>query len=228
MAGTRAFRRIGTGPLQDLGVAGPYTRSYATAAGNDGDTVIGTMDFGVTSSFSEAFRWTEDGGMQLLGFTRPGDRTSRALGISRDSQTVVGVSVSPAGTRQAFRWTAGGGMSVLPDAPGSSAGSVALASNFDGTVIGGTSGLISRAAVWRGNGVEVLGLPGGFSHQSAAWCVSDSGNLIGGSVSQNADNVAAVWTSAGAFMLSSYLTTNGVTGHETGRCSKSGVSRLMV
>lgn len=209
--GYRAVRRVGDGPLEDLGSAGSYTHFAAQAAGSDGDTVIGNADFGPTSFFGQAFRWTESGGMQLLGYTRPNDWRSVAAGISRDSQVVVGYSEAPNGVRQAFRWMSSTGMIVLPDAPGSTDGSTAIATNADGSIVVGHSG---RAVVWREDQLQILGLPQGFDRQGGPVCVNDAGSVLGGYVTQIGDNVAAVWTDAGAFTLAQYLTDNGVTSHQ--------------
>jgi uncharacterized membrane protein len=196
----RAFRRVGNGPLQDLG-AGPYERSYASGVSGDGSVVVGHGEFTQFGQpFGQAFRWTEQGGMQFLGVLHAGSRISVANGGSRDGGTVVGYNdgIAP----EAFVWRQGTGIQPLPPLPGgstlfSSAGGV----NADGSVIVGdviAADNMHHAVRWLAAGPEDLGL-------GAALAVSDNGLVVVG-VNQ------FVWTSVtGRTTLPSYLGLFGVT-----------------
>lgn len=212
-AESRAFRRVGNGPLVDLGVVPGNTRSYSRAISGDGSVVVGGCEW---SQFNEvagqAFRWTEQGGIQGLGYTRPGGNFSQAQGISRDGTTIVGVSQSggSAGPRDAFVWREGAGMQALPGLPGSTGWNAATAVNADGSVIVGqaeTTGQHLRAARWTSSGIQDLGVPPGY-HESFAKAVSGDGNVIGGQLS---NFTAFLWTpSTGILPLSDYLTSLGI------------------
>ena len=62
----------------------------------------------------EAFRWTETGGMEGLGFLIEGSLYSRANDVSADGSVVVGFS-RYGSTTEAFRWTESGGMESVID-----------------------------------------------------------------------------------------------------------------
>lgn len=118
---SRAYRRVGSGPLVDLGVLPGTTRSYARGISGDGSTVVGACEFSQsTGLFGQAFRWTAQGGMQGLGYTRPGGTMSRAQAISRDGSTIVGYSQSDGfgGPVEGFVWREGAGIQALPNVPG--------------------------------------------------------------------------------------------------------------
>lgn len=123
--------------------------SEARGISADGTVVCGfsRSDNAGTNNF-EAFRWTEAGGMQPLGFN-PGDpiRSSVANGISRDGTVVVGQGVSPPGL-DGFRWV-GGVMSSLGDLPGGQYLSYAYACSGDGSVVIGQGAGASGFPVWR-------------------------------------------------------------------------------
>jgi uncharacterized membrane protein len=202
----RAFRRVGGGPLQDLGAAG-YQQSYALGVSGDGSTVVGTLQSTVGSEpVGQAFRWTDSGGMQPLGWLHAGSRISESLGISRDGSTIVGYS--DAAFSEAFVWRQATGMMALPPAT-PTASSRANAANADGSVVVGASG--SYAAVWTSSGVQSLGtLPG--SLFSGAYAISDNGGLVGGVAAGGAlPQTAFVWTvGSGMMPLVSYLTSAGI------------------
>jgi probable HAF family extracellular repeat protein len=84
--------------------------SVAYGVSADGRVVVGWAlnDAGQR----RAFRWTESGGMQVLG-TLPGGGWSYAFGVSADGRVVVGSAITAAGRWRAFRWTAAGGMEDL-------------------------------------------------------------------------------------------------------------------
>ena len=86
--------------------------SGASAVSRDGSVVVGTS---TSSSGSEAFRWTRDGGMVGLGALPGGTFGSTAAGVSGDGSVVVGNSNGGSSTSGLFRWTSAGGMVALDD-----------------------------------------------------------------------------------------------------------------
>ncbi len=217
----RAYRRIGNGSLQNLGLLPGQTESFALGVSGDGATVVGYADHleGPFDGYGEAFRWTEPGGMQGLGYVRPGGTWSAARGISRDGTTIVGENQTGGvgGDTEAFIWTAAGGMRALPGLPGSGFNDweQANAANADGSVVVGWADVpgagSSHAARWVGAVLQDLGtLPGiPYSH---AWSVSDNGQVIGGTAYGGGQRAATVWTpTAGMLDLGSFLALHGVT-----------------
>jgi T5SS/PEP-CTERM-associated repeat protein/probable HAF family extracellular repeat protein len=95
---------------------GGIFRSVAWDASGDGQVVVG---YGNSDSGTEAFRWTEDGGMVGLGDLkgapgRPDEFHSWAMEVSEDGSIVVGSSRS--GTVDtAFVWDNTNGMQSLKD-----------------------------------------------------------------------------------------------------------------
>src|SRR5678815_446987 len=138
-ANYRAFRRVGAGTLDDLGPLLNYQAGHAFGVSGDGNSVVGTgyTQFTGGSGIGQAFRWTEQGGMQPLGFLSPNHSYSDARAISRDGSTVVGVSTPDSGSSgAAFVWRQGTGMQGLPPLPGSTTlFTRADAANADGSVI---------------------------------------------------------------------------------------------
>ena len=208
----RSFRRVGAGPLQDLGTAG-WANSEALGVSGDGGTVVGWNHGG--SGFGQAFRWTETGGMQPLGYLRPNGSRSQAFGISRDGTTIVGESQSDgfSGPVEAFVWREGTGMQALPGLPGAWVNeNSARATNTDGSVIVGMGAAISRTHAIRWvNGVpEDLGLLPGYL-DSVAWAMNDDGSVIAGACTGVPTTTGFVWTEvSGLQSISAYLAAHGV------------------
>lgn len=113
---------------------------------DDGQVVIGLVE-DVSPGPNEAFRWTEAGGLQRLGFLGDGE-WSEAYGISADGLTVVGAA--EAGfpiSGEAFKWTEATGMVGLgqvtyafPGSPGfpqTTLETTAYAASADGSVVVG-------------------------------------------------------------------------------------------
>lgn len=211
--GGRAFRRVGSGPMVDLGVLPGTTRSLARGISGDGSVVVGGCEYSQsTEAYGQAFRWTPQGGMQGLGYALPFGSYSVARAVSRDGTTIVGQSQS-GGTgnhTDAFVWREGAGMQALPGLPGSDSWTSASAVSADGSVIVGqaeTTSNLLHAVRWTASGIQDLGVPPGYL-QSLALAVNDDGSVIGGRLSN--DN-AFVWTSStGILPLSSYLAAAGV------------------
>lgn len=90
--------------LGDL--AGGGFSSTALGVSGDGSVVVGYSE---STSGTEAFRWTQAGGMVGLGDLAGGWFDSHANGVNNDGSVVVGNSNSANGN-EAFRWTQAGGM----------------------------------------------------------------------------------------------------------------------
>ncbi len=217
--GMRPFRRLGNGPIQDLGLPPGEERGFATGVSGSGGVIVGWGEHSqFTNAYGQAFRWTESGGMQGLGYTRPNGTLSIANGISRDGSTIVGFSESdgPGGDVEAFRWTQAGGMDSLPGLSGAPFIShEAEAVNADGSVVVGrgpsaTPQGHNHAIRWLNGVPEDLGTVAGFS-RSVAWAVDDSGAVIGGVTYTGQPTSAFVWTpSTGMVLLSDYLSEFGI------------------
>jgi probable HAF family extracellular repeat protein len=163
--------------------------STARAISGDGCVVVGTAD---GPDGTEAFRWTNTGGMVGLGDLTGGGFSSAAFAVSGDGSVVVGDSQSWSSDPylEAFRWTAEYGMRGLGDFPEGRFKSIAWDVSDDGsTVIGnGTLGDIGapRPMAYRwtqAEGMVELGdLDGAWnSRQSQAYAVSADGSTIVGS-----------------------------------------------
>ncbi|HEX6980978.1 MAG TPA: autotransporter domain-containing protein [Alphaproteobacteria bacterium] len=168
---------------------------FAIAKGVSADGTVVVGDSGGVNG-TEAFRWTQTGGMIGLGDLPGGIFQSRANGVSADGSVVVGYSLSGNGT-EAFRWTQGTGMVGLGDLAGGSFESQALGVNADGSVIVGygTSASGKEAFRWtQGTGMVGLGhLPGGGS-DSRANGVSADGSVVVGYSDSASGQEAFRWT----------------------------------
>ncbi|MGH0030718.1 MAG: hypothetical protein ACQGVC_13065 [Myxococcota bacterium] len=88
--------------LGDLG--GGAVSSAANGVSADGLVVVGESE---AAAGTEAFRWTQGGGMVGLGFLSGGAPFySTARGVSSDGSVVVGTSADGSGVDRAFRWSA--------------------------------------------------------------------------------------------------------------------------
>lgn len=88
--------------------------SQATGVSADGSTVVGSSSFRGGGAYqSEAFRWTQSGGMIGLGWLGGAHAySSEALGVDANGSVVVGQS-SSLSRQMAFRWTQATGMQSL-------------------------------------------------------------------------------------------------------------------
>jgi probable HAF family extracellular repeat protein len=207
----RAYRRVGNGPLQDLG-SGGYQYSRASGVSGDGSIVVGHGQT-VSGGSGQALRWTAQTGFQGLGWL-PGDGYSEALAISRDGTTIVGDSGDS--VNRPFVWRQGTGMQPLPPLAG---GSVAFSSargvNADGSVIVGNADIPGggnyHAVRWTAAGALDLGALSGHPN-TLAFAVSDDGLVIGGGADSATGPLAFLWTPAtGMLALPDYLSMHGVT-----------------
>jgi probable HAF family extracellular repeat protein len=164
--------------------------------------VVGeSTSIGSGSGQREAFRWTEEGGMEALGFLAGGSNSSRANAISGDGLVIVGASSSAAslsGSVEAFRWQEDS-MVALGDLTGGSFMSEALATDETGDVIVGVSSsdVGNEAFIWdAANGMrplkavlEAAGLD--LSDWNLVRATGISGNglrIVGGGVNPSGDD----------------------------------------
>jgi probable HAF family extracellular repeat protein len=125
---------VGAQALTLLGTLPGHVRSIAKDVSGNGTVVVGLSE--TASGVTRAFRWTAAEGVQDLV---PSDSNlSIAYGVSADGSTVVGYMLpSLGGSFRAFRWRADTGLqefSLLP-LPGYTAGTVALATSADGSLV---------------------------------------------------------------------------------------------
>jgi probable HAF family extracellular repeat protein len=199
--GREAFFWSGPGTYQRLGylsVAGqpPHNRSSGRGISGDGTIVVGESHADQTA-FGQAWRWTQSGGMQGLGFTREGHIYSEANGISRDGNVIVGMSQSGSGATDAFAWTQAAGMRILPLLPGATSG-WAFAANHNASMIVGLSGGIG--VLWSGSTVQALNNPIGWTCWGAT-DLSDDGSVILGTLANATISTPAIWTPASGWQL---------------------------
>jgi probable HAF family extracellular repeat protein len=181
-------------PLGDL-PGGTYS-SAARAVSANGWVAVGQSS---SAAGTEAFRWTEAGGMVGLGDLPGGGFYSAALSTDATGSVVVGVSSSAAGI-EAFRWTDAGGMVGLGDLPGGRFYSIGRAVNADGTVVVGESRSTNGLEAFRwtdAGGMVGLGDLSGGSFYSIAHAVNADGSVIVGRSSSAAGIEAFRWTDAG-------------------------------
>ena len=178
-----SFSGLGNLPGGDLG-------SAAHDVSADGSVVVG---FSRSTSWFEAFRWTEESGIVGLGDLPGGSFDSMANGVSGDGLTIVGSSVGNSG-REAFRWTSATGMTGLGDLAGGTFYSDAYGVSFDGSMIGGSSsGDGGQAVRWVSGGppTSISGL-----ESATPKAVSSDGLTIVGSRSSQPWDEAFRWTAA--------------------------------
>lgn len=187
--------------------------SIATAISADGRTVVGYGQTGCEGACphppepSAAFVWTAAEGLRAIPGLTPMAST-RALGVSGNGQTVVGVS----GT-SAFAWTAATGtrsLSGLSEGPAQAVGA-----SFDGRwIIGGSTARIgtdtlTRATLWGPDGRATdLGALGGT--ESFGTDIAFDGRVAVGTAWVDGVPVAFRWTQAGG--MSSLGVLRGQTG----------------
>ncbi|MBN2582940.1 MAG: PEP-CTERM sorting domain-containing protein [Planctomycetes bacterium] len=183
-AGGGFLRDEGTGTVIRLG-------THAYDVSGDGTVVAG---YEWPNHGEQAFRWTQAGGVELLGYL-PGGSVSRAWGISRDGTVVVGEANGTLGW-EAFRWDSGTGIVGLGSLPGGSHWSWARDVSADGSVVVGESESAEGQQAFRwtsSSGMVALGdLPGG-SVYSNAFAVSADGSIVLGTGRTAQGNEAFIW-----------------------------------
>ncbi len=165
--------------------------SYANAISADGKVVVGASKSTATASNqfnTVAIRWTETGGLVVLGDLPGGAYNSNAFGVSANGSVIVGESASTnsssnAAWNEAFRWTQSGGMQALGDLSGGNFGSLAWNISADGNVIvgQGVSHNGYEAFRWTSSGgLVALGDLSGGTFSSCALDASGNGSVIVG------------------------------------------------
>lgn len=195
-AASMAHAQSGFTPLGDL--TGGAFSSQALGVSGDGSVVVG---FGDGASGTEAFRWTQGGGMVGLGDLAGGAFFSSAYGVSSDGSVVVGYS--DRGVNEAFRWTQAGGMVGLGDLPGGAFFSAAYGVSGDGAVVVGMSNGASGFEAFRWTqvgGMAGLGDLAGGAFNSKATGASGDGSVVVGFGTSAIGQEAFRWTQAGGMI----------------------------
>lgn len=181
----RAFRWSEAHGLEILPRVDGYSQAEAVAMSSDGSVIYGTGydSIGVTS---QAFRWTEETGLQRLGFLTPADYHSDIRGSSRDGRFAVGTSLSE-NTSSAFVWSAETGMQALAVTNWRQS-AIANAVTMDGSIIVGASDG-NQATIWRHGVQELVGQPG-----TRFRALSEDGRVIVGQGGSPIGDAAIIWT----------------------------------
>jgi probable HAF family extracellular repeat protein len=198
-----------TGGLEVLSLPPTYEIFNVFDISGDGSTVVGGLRIGSgLNRRYEGFRWTRNGGYELLGrlSTDPSD-WAFATAASYDGSVVVGESDTPNG-RRAFRWTQPTGTINLGTLRTNNSYSHANGVSDDGvTLVGQVStsqDQYSKAYRWTvAGGFNVIGLPpvtigipaGG------AQAISGDGLVIAGFTQGNGDIKSWVWTEQTGFSM---------------------------
>lgn len=204
--GNVAFRWTASSGMVGLQSANPNVRTrLARAVSADGSVIVGE------TVGQEAFRWTSNEGVMLLGGLPGSSITGRtASGVSADGSVIVGGATTSTGGQEAYRWTSSGGLIGLGYLPGD-VWSEATAVSADGSVVVGASGreFHDESFRWTSSG-GMTGL-GNFW----AWAVSADGNVVVGRGISDVSGIteAFLWTPAsGVKRLYDVLLANGATG----------------
>jgi probable HAF family extracellular repeat protein len=127
-------------PASELPGGGFRGTPYAISG--DGSTVVGETG---SANGREAFRWSADSGMTLLGDFPGGRFYSAAYGVSHDGSVIVGYgNIAPIGYgdigNRAFRWTRNGGMIDFGVVAGRFPATGAFGVSADGSIVVGHDG----------------------------------------------------------------------------------------
>lgn len=198
--------------LRTLGTIAGYSESEGRGISNNGTVVVGNSHD--PDEFAAiAWRWTDAGGMQTLGWTRPSHFYSDATAVSRNGDATVGYSYDGF-TQDAFVWTEEEGMKALHGPGGARA--QAFGVNDTGSIVVGSfhfSDTSDHATLWQGGSVLDLGLATG-TRRSYATSVSDDGSVVVGHAEPDSGSVlstAYIWTvSEGASTLDAYVIAQGI------------------
>ena len=178
--------------------------SNATGISADGSTVIG---YGPNALGTEAFRWTQSGGLQSLGVISNGvDHNSYAGAVSADGSVIAGYSTTTSGAFNAFRWTQATGMVSLGGVGGNDGFTRADDMSDDGSTIVGYSQTAAapNGAGYRwnqANGIENIGtLSAPYNVWSWARGISADGSTIVGQSNSFSSGHAFRWSESGGFV----------------------------
>lgn len=137
-------------------IPGGHSESIATAASADGSVIVGTIRPLPAGSESQFFRWTEEGGIELLGTLPGGVSTSEsALSVSADGNMIVGVASEELYPEKAVIWDRFNGLRPLESIVGfNSLFSLDKATGIsaDGRVVSGTATIntgFGHTVAWR-------------------------------------------------------------------------------
>jgi probable HAF family extracellular repeat protein len=183
---TMAWRKVGSGPLQEIGPFPGGTECWALDVSADGSVITGG-GFDSTDAV-RAFRWTQNTGMVPLPLPA-GSIESQAFGISPDGQHIAGAAyLSSSDFEVPCLWN--GTTPTLLPVPATHTGGVVYAVSNAGSVAVGNlwlEGGLPEAMIWtsaagtrRLDQHLVAGgavIPGGwrFTH---AWDVSPDGRIV--------------------------------------------------
>ncbi len=188
---------LGDVSFQGIGYVPGYG-SVASAVSADGSFVVGNAgQAGHVAGETEAFRWTQAGGMMFLGDVPGGPIRSFALGVSANGNVVVGEGRYGADSLQyeAFRWTPSTGLVGLGFLPGGTRSSGAGVS-ADGSILVGqgfTSTGLNEAFRWTEAG-GMQGLGGLIQGQASfAFDISPDGSRVVGAANTGVRTEAAYW-----------------------------------
>jgi hypothetical protein len=199
-------RRSASGVVdQILPAATQFTSAlnFRPQISGDGATMAGSTEI-ISSNFvvgSQAYRWTEQGGLQNLPNYRAGAIFTSVSAVSQDGSTIVGTGRTEFfGDNDAWTWTPQSGYTILPILPNaSSAYARANAVNGDGSIIVGdvqSPGDGFWASVWHGNQLTTLPPLQGY-RVSIAYDLSDDGSIITGVNNASAiglPQIQTIWT----------------------------------
>jgi uncharacterized membrane protein len=167
----------------------------ATSISEDGSIIAG-YGSDLSTPFWQAFRWTSENGMTILGDLPGGvDVYTVARGVSADGSSIVGTGGSANGS-EAFRWTEAEGIVGLGDIPTGNFGSGAYAISGDGLTVvgfGRAAGETFPAARWTSTGIDVLTV----GTDAYATGVSHDGSVIAG---YYRSGTPFVWTETGGLV----------------------------
>lgn len=160
---------------------GGMTLGIGRAVSGDGSVIVG---YGFSANGTEAFRWTQEGGYEMLGDLPGGQFRSEAYAVSDDGTTVVGYSESSRGS-EAFRWTKETGMVNLGKlVNGGTYTSKAVGVSADGSLVVGVSDIGGKlkVVVWdeEGEVYDIEALLGTVFQLSQAVGISKDGDIIAG------------------------------------------------
>lgn len=110
---------------------------YADGISGDGRVVTGQANKFGDDSFAQGFRWTAEGGTQLIA-TPPGYRSTTGTSLSFDGTWMTALMVSPSFQLTAARWSESTGFESLH--PAGEQGSSPYAISQDGKVVVGQAG----------------------------------------------------------------------------------------
>jgi len=191
--GEEAFLWIAPGPMRGIEALGDsqnefYSKAFDVA--DQGRVVVGESQ---TAQGRQAFRWTQQTGMEPLG-TIAEHETSVAYGVSASGQVIVGTQ-----GRVAFRWTKEEGLVLLGDLSGGQKRSTAMAVSADGMVIVGCGNSEDGTEAFRWTaetGLRGLGDLTGGSFLSVADGISRDGSVVVGTAKSAHGTEAFRWTSS--------------------------------